>query len=175
MVEDVVRILGYGTLGSRLKRIGEKLQTQTQEVAAELAGTDIPTPHYPVLAALDRNGSMSIGELAKALGQTQPGVTRMINKMKADCLVEAQQDTGDKRVSKIALTPDGRELVEHFKRTLWPVILLAVQNACAELDPSFLDQLARLEDALTAAPLKARLPADTVPDWDELTGTKEQV
>ncbi|MEM9629958.1 MAG: MarR family transcriptional regulator [Pseudomonadota bacterium] len=173
MVEDVVRSLGYGTLGSRLKRIGEKLQAQTQEVAAELTGTDLPTPHYPVLAALDRSGPMSIGDLARALGQTQPGVTRMINKMKTAGLVKAMQDDNDKRISKIALTDDGKNKAGYFKQALWPNILLAVEDACSDLDGSFLDQLAQLEDALTSAPLMTRLPEHPVPDWDHLTGAKE--
>ena len=30
MVEDVVRALGYLTLGTRMKRIGERLQADTQ-------------------------------------------------------------------------------------------------------------------------------------------------
>ena len=34
MVEDVVRELGHLSLGTRLKRIGEMLQAQTQEVLA---------------------------------------------------------------------------------------------------------------------------------------------
>ncbi|MES0879996.1 MarR family winged helix-turn-helix transcriptional regulator [Roseibium sp. SCP14] len=173
MVEDVVRNLGYGTLGSRLKRIGEKLQAQTQEVALELTGTDLPTPHYPVLAALDRTGPMSIGDLAKALGQTQPGVTRMINKMKSAGLVEAKQDDNDKRISNIALTGKGEAKVVYFKQALWPTILLAVKDACSDLDGSFLNQLTQLEDALTSAPLMTRLPEQPVPDWDHLTGTRE--
>lgn len=173
MVEDVVRSLGYGTLGSRLKRIGERLQAQTQEVAAELTETDLPTPHYPVLAALDRTGPMSIGDLAKALGQTQPGVTRMINKMKSSGLVEAKQDDNDKRVSKIKLTREGQDRVAYFKQVLWPTILLAVEDACSGLNGAFLDQLAQLEDALASAPLMTRLPEYPVPDWDHLTGAKE--
>ncbi|MDN3718458.1 MarR family transcriptional regulator [Roseibium salinum] len=128
MVEDVVRSLGYATLGSRLKRIGERLQAETQELAGELAGTDLPTPHNPVLAALDLHGPLSIGDLAKALGHSQPGVTRMINKMKADGLVVGQPDDRDRRVSTIALTEKGAVLVATLRATLWPAVTLAVEK-----------------------------------------------
>lgn len=156
MIEDVVRTLGHATLGSRLKRIGEKLQAQTQELTVDLAGIDLPVPHNPVLAALDRHGPMSIGDLARALGQRQPGVTRTINKMKADGLVGATPDTNDRRVSTIALTKKGAQLVAHLKATLWPAVNQAVADACAGLEGPLLDQLDGLEDALADKTLSAR-------------------
>jgi len=167
-MEDVVRALGYATLGSRLKRIGEKLQTQTQDLALELAGTDLPTPHNPVLATLDRQGPLSVGDLARALGQSQPGVTRMITKMKVDGLVESVPLEGDRRVSTIALTDKGCRLVTHLKKTLWPATSLAVAKACANLDGDLLEQLDQLEDALTLSPLRTRQSDQPLPDWETL-------
>lgn len=174
MVEDVVRALGYATLGSRLKRIGEKLQAQTQELTVDLAGTDLPTPHNPVLAALDLNGPLSIGDLTKALGQSQPGVTRMVNRMKSDGLVEARSDEKDGRVSRISLTQEGERLVAHLKATLWPAAFLAVQDACAGLEGPLLDQLAQLEDALSDRPLSLRKPDEPLPHWSRFSPSEEE-
>lgn len=167
-MEDVVRALGYATLGSRLKRIGEKLQAQTQDLAGELAGTSLPTPHNPVLAALDRQGPLSIGDLAKALGQSQPGITRMINKMKSEGLVSVTSLEQDRRVSTVALTETGRHLVDHLKATLWPAVSLAVADACAALNGSLLQQLDQLEAALAEQSLSARQTGQPLPDWDTL-------
>jgi len=169
LTEDVVRALGYATLGSRLKRIGEKLQAQTQDLAAEVGGSGLPVPHNPVLAALDRDGPLSIGELAKALGQSQPGVTRMIKQMKADGLVEARPSPGDRRVSTIALTEAGERLVAHLKTTLWPATVVAVADICEGLEGDLLDQLDRLEDALSERPLSTRHTRQPLPDWGNLT------
>jgi DNA-binding MarR family transcriptional regulator len=168
MVEDVVRALGYATLGSRLKRIGEKLQAQTQDLAASLAGTDLPTPHNPVLATLDREGPLSIGDLAKALGQSQPGVTRMIKAMKANGLVTAEPSGDDRRISTIALTEKGEALVTHLKATLWPAVTLAVAEICEKLEGPLLEQLAALETALTEVPLTGRHPDPPLPGWETL-------
>ena len=44
MVEDVVKELGYLALGTRLKRLGERLQAQTQ-VLLEEDGLDLPASH----------------------------------------------------------------------------------------------------------------------------------
>ena len=175
MVDDVVRALGYATLGSRLKRIGEKLQAQTQELCALVSGTDLPTPHNPVLAALDRYGALSIGEIAAALGQSQPGVTRMINRMKADGLVSSQPSEQDRRITNIALTKEGRAFAARMKETLWPEVMLAVEDACSGLDGSLLDQLDQLEDALDARALAGRRAHPPLPDWETiLKRTKEK-
>jgi DNA-binding MarR family transcriptional regulator len=173
MSEDVLRALGYATLGSRLKRIGEVLQAQTQTVAAELAGADLPTPHNPVLAALDRQGPLSIGDLAKAIGQSQPGVTRMINKMKSDGLVEASASHEDRRVTTIELTDKGEALVAHLKETLWPAITLAVADACDGLEGPLLGQLAALEDALAMRPLSSRCKDKPLQAWSSLQSPPE--
>lgn len=174
MVEDVVRSLGYATLGSRLKRIGERLQAQTQELAGDLAGTDLPTPHNPILAALDLHGSLTIGDLARALGQSQPGVTRMINRMKAVGLVEVQPDDKDRRISTIVLTESGAALVSKLRETLWPAVTLAVENACAQLNGPFLEQLAQLEDALAEVPITQRVPPPPLPDWPTFFRPREE-
>eukprot|EP00903_Cladosiphon_okamuranus_P001148 g1146.t1 len=146
---------------------------QTQDLATELAGTNLPTPYNPVLAALDLKGALSIGDLSKALGQSQPGVTRMINKMKADGLVQAVPVEEDRRISRIALTESGQHLVSHLKATLWPAVSVAVAEACADLDGPFLQQLDRLEDTLDRKPLDADRDLNALSDWEDLISDLE--
>lgn len=157
MVEDIIKTLGHLTLGTRLKRIGERLQADTQELTTLLAGADLPTPHNPVLAALDLHGPLSIGDLAKALGQSQPGITRMVGKMKAAGLVHTEPGLEDARVNTVALTKEGVDLIAQLKSTLWPATEVAVTDACAGLSGSLLDQLAQLEKRLQDKPLTKRI------------------
>lgn len=154
-IDDVVRQLGHLALGTRLRRIGERLQADTQLIIDQ-HGVDIPVTWFPVLVTLDRLGAHSVGHLAQALGVTQPGVTRTVGKMVASGLVSSETDPADRRVRRIALTASGRELVERSKAELWPRIEAAVQDACSELSGSLLEQLADLEDALDRAPLITR-------------------
>jgi DNA-binding MarR family transcriptional regulator len=155
MVEDVVKELGYLTLGTRLKRLGERLQAQTQ-VLLERAGVDFPASHMPVLAALDRLGPLNVGELTEAMGVSQPGVTRLLDKLEAEGLVGSAQSAEDRRVRTIALTKSGRSLVSRSKRIVWPLVEAAVADACAGPAQHVLAQLSALEEALAAAPLSAR-------------------
>ncbi len=155
MLQDVVKELGYLTLGTRLKRLGERLQAQTQ-VLLELADVDLPASHFPILAALDRVGAMNVGELTEAVGMSQPGVTRLLDKLETEGLVRSTQLAGDRRVRTIALTRSGRQLILLSKRSTWPVIKAAVADACAGRAQPLLAALAALEEALAAAPLSIR-------------------
>jgi DNA-binding MarR family transcriptional regulator len=154
-IEDVVRALGYLTLGSRMKRIGERLQAQAQ-VMLEEADVSVSAAHFPVLAALERLGPLSVGELAQAVGVSQPGVTRMLDKLVAEGWVKSRQPAGDRRLRSVVLSRPGRQLVARAKRLLWPRIEAAVADACAGLTGPLLVQLTAVEVALAATPLHVR-------------------
>jgi DNA-binding MarR family transcriptional regulator len=155
MVEDVVKALGYLTLGTRLKRLGERLQMQTQ-VLLESSDVDLPASHFPLLAALERLGPLNVGELTEAVGSSQPGVTRLLDKLVAEGLVKSTQLAGDRRVRTIALTKSGRQLISRSQRTVWPTIETAVADACDGPAQPLLAALAALEEALAATPLSVR-------------------
>ena len=158
MVEDVVRELGHLSLGTRLKRIGETLQAQTQAVLAA-HGFEQPAAYFPLLAALDRLGPLSVGELSQAIGVSQPVITRSLRGLEDDGLVGSETSEEDRRVRRIALSRKGRGLVQRAQREAWPAIEAAVAGACAGLSGDLLAQLAALEDALNDAPLLQRVQA----------------
>jgi DNA-binding MarR family transcriptional regulator len=154
-MEDIIRSLGYLTLGSRLKRLGEQLQADTQRM---LDGLDVPvqSSQYPLLAALDRLGPLPVGELAQSLGITQPGVTRSLALLAKLELVEAASSDDDQRRRMISLTANGQRLVDTAKRNVWPRIENAVADVCSGLSGPLLEQLTAIEDGLTAASLDRR-------------------
>lgn len=154
-VEDVVKALGHLSLGTRLKRIGELLQAQTQAVLAA-HGFEQPAAYFPLLAALDRLGPSSVGDLSQALGVSQPVITRSLHGLENDGLVQSTTDAEDRRVRRVALSRKGRGLVQRAQREAWPTIEAAVAHACAGLKGDLLAQLALLEAALAEKPLLLR-------------------
>ena len=156
MVHDVVKELGHLSLGTRLRRIGELLQAQTQAVLAA-HGFELPAAYFPLLAALDRLGALGVGELSQAVGVSQPVVTRSLRGLEADGLVESATAQEDRRVRRVTLSAAGRSLVERAKAEAWPAIEAAVAQACEGLSGPLLDQLAALEDALAEDTLHARV------------------
>ena len=155
MVEDVLRALGFLCLGSRLKRIGERFQADTQRVLDEL-GIPVQSSQFPFLAAVDRLGPLAIGELAEAIGITQPGATRSVAQLIELGFLEAQQAPEDQRRKVISLTRKGQRLIDLAKREAWPRIAGAVTEVCGDLSGPLLDQLGAIEDRLSETPLSRR-------------------
>lgn len=159
MVEDVVRALGFLCLGTRLKRIGERLQADTQRIIDE-ADVPVQTSQFPLLAALDRLGPLSIGELAEAVGIAQPGATRSAAILVKAGILRIEQTEGDQRRRVLSLTDDGQRLVDRAKRDVWPRIEAAVADLCGAGRGPLLDQLAAVEDGLAKMPLHRRAGAE---------------
>ena len=156
MVEDVVRSFGFLTLGTRMKRIGERLQADTQRIMDSF-GVPIQASQYPFLAAADRLGPLTIGEMAAAVGITQPGVTRAVGQLVELGLLSTESAPDDQRRRIVSLTQEGRRLVAQAKREVWPRINAAAADLCGGLEGTLLDQLAAIEDGLSALPLDRRV------------------
>lgn len=154
-MEDVVRSLGLLCLGTRLKRIGEQLQQDAQALLEDETPA-LPASQHPLLAALDRLGPLTIGDLALALGVTQPGVTRHVSRLTKLRLVELDTRRDDQRQRVVRLSPSGQQLVDMAKRSIWPRLEGAVADLCAGLDGPLLVQLAAIEDGLKEASLAVR-------------------
>jgi DNA-binding MarR family transcriptional regulator len=159
MVEDVVRELGFLSLGSRFRRIGERLQSDVQRLFDE-SGIEVQSGHFPTLAAIDRLGPLTIGDVAEAIGITQPGATRIIAQLVQANLVKVQPAREDQRRRIASLTVRGQRLVDSSKRNLWPQIEKAVQAVCGNLNGPLLEQLSAIEEGLEAMPLNRRVASN---------------
>lgn len=158
MVRDVTKEFGYLPLGSRLKRVGERLQAETAQFLLS-EGIDMPKGVWPLLVTLDQDGPLAIGDLASALGVSQPGVTRSIRQLEAAGIVEAVREGGDQRRKPVAITEKGRAVLGEVQRDLWPHVEAAVREMCAPLDGPILGQLDRIEAELDRLSLDRRAAA----------------
>lgn len=155
MTEDFVRASGYLSLGSRFKRIGERLQGDVGRLL-EAEGIAVPTPFFPALTAIQRAGSLTVGELAEAMGVAQPGITRSLGQMEKMGLVKSVRGKADQRQRSVSLTRKGNDLVTRTHKDLWPRVRQAVAEVCGGLEGPLLAQLDRLEDELRRLPLDRR-------------------
>ena len=155
MIDDIVRQLGYLALGTRLKRLGERLQGQTQHIL-DSHGLTIQAAQFPFLAAIARMGPSTVGELAEAVGCSQPAATRTLGQLAEAGFVVITMATDDQRRKSVVLSKQGRRIVDVGERVVWPLIEAAVTDLCAKLSGPLLDQLAAIEDGLVARPLDRR-------------------
>lgn len=152
---DVLAAHGGLFLGSRLKRLAERLQG---DVALIIAESDLPIQpgQFPLLAVLDHSGPMTIGQLVDAVGISQPAITRMLPRLAALDLVTIARIGRDQRHKTVSLTPQGEAAMAKAKRDVWPRVESAVAALCDGMTGPLLDQVAAIETALGEAPLSAR-------------------
>jgi len=111
---DVVADLGEAFLGSRLKRLAERMQGGATRFVNSL-GLNVQPTHMGLLAALDRS-PMTVGQLVEAVGTTQPGVTRGVGQLISMGLVESESLTDRRQRALPALQ---RLLVTAPQLAIW--------------------------------------------------------
>lgn len=155
MTNDFVRDNGYATLGSRLKRVGERLQAEVSRLAKS-EGHEVPAAHLTILGALDQHAPVTVGALANMLGIAQPGVTRSLAILEQQGLITSSKQSGDQRQRMIELSRKGNAFIAQIKTDIRQRVTNAVAEICEPLSGSILDQLTAIEDALDRQPLDQR-------------------
>ncbi|MFC0683271.1 bifunctional helix-turn-helix transcriptional regulator/GNAT family N-acetyltransferase [Novosphingobium clariflavum] len=150
---DVVARLGGILLGSRMKRLAERLQGDAARIIED-TGLGIQPSQVPLLTALD-DGDMTVGQLADAVGSSQPGVTRAIGQLAELGLVEARSGA-DLRQRLLSLTPAGKSAMARVKLQVWPGIGRAVDEMCEGHTAELLQHIARIEMALSESSMVER-------------------
>src|SRR5205085_4717479 len=125
MVPDILRDLGPIFLGSRLKRLAERMQGGAARIITD-TGLPLQPAQMPLLTALDR-GPMTVGQLVEAVGSSQPGVTRAVGQLVALGLVRSARGT-DQRQRTLSLTQAGEAAMARIKMLVWPRIGPAVEE-----------------------------------------------
>jgi DNA-binding MarR family transcriptional regulator/N-acetylglutamate synthase-like GNAT family acetyltransferase len=152
---DIFKDSGHLFLGSRLKRLGERMQADVLKIV-EAAGLPIQPSQYPLLATLDRYGPQTVNDIVGMTGLSQPAVTRSLSLLIQMGLVEASRTHRDQRIKTISLTEASEAAVARSKRDVWPRVEAAVVDLCSGLSGPLLTQITAVEDALAARPLHRR-------------------
>lgn len=164
MTGDVISEQGALFLGSRLKRLAERLQSDVAHVT-ERAGVPVQPGHYALLATLDRYGSLKVGELAEAMQISQPAVTRTLSRLLEMGLVGSSRIHRDQRHKTISLTAEGMSVLVRSKLLVWPQVEQAVTQVLEGLSGSLLEQVAGIEASLAERPLSERALAVPPPEF----------
>ncbi len=152
-MDDVIEAMGPSFLGSRLKRLAERMQAGAMTAIAD-AGLPLQPSHMAILATL-RTGPMTVGQLAEAIGVSQPGVTRSVGQM-AKLGMVTNLPVGDQRTRLLELTAKGQAAAGLAATQLWPRIGMAAEELLGAGTAAFLGQLAAMEKALDEASIAER-------------------
>ena len=166
---DLLAGLGVGFLGSRLKRLAERMQADAAEVARSLE-LPVQPAQMSLLLAIRLHGPISVGELAERLQLAQPTVTRALGAL--GDYVEARPSPDDGRSRRLALTPAGEALLVRVQTELLARIEPAAAELVAGLPGDFMQGLAKVEARLAERSLLGRItvagpPAMWVRDFSD--------
>jgi len=158
MTQDTLADLGPAFLGSRLKRLSDRLQA---EATAVLQAHDLPIQpaQQVVLGALKRDGALTIGALAQRLGISQPTITRTVQGLVDQGLLAVSREARDMRHKTLSLTDEGARVIGDAQREVWPRVAAAVSQLCGGREQALLDQIAAVEAGLDARSLLDRVRA----------------
>ncbi|GAB4574311.1 MAG: MarR family transcriptional regulator [Anaerolineae bacterium] len=106
-------------------------------------------PQYRVLASLDEDHGQRLTTLSERLIRAKSTITRIIDQLESNGLVERAVDDEDRRAQRVVLTPAGAELL-HRARLAHQESLAWRMNAALTADEqqAFCALLSKLHDSL---------------------------
>jgi len=108
-----------------------------------------------MLAAIGRDGPITLGELAAHEQVAPPTITKSVDKLESAGFVERLRDTADRRVCRVTLTTTGRKQLDtnRSRRTAW---LARQLRALPDDDLATLAAAVEVLERLTLAPEAVR-------------------
>lgn len=99
------------TLPARLRLVVTRLARRLrQESEPSVSPTQLA-----LLATIERAGALTLGELADVERVRPPTVTAAIGRLEDEGLVRRQRDDDDGRVTRVSVTPAGRQMLERTR------------------------------------------------------------
>lgn len=124
-------------LAARLRLSATRLARRLRQTSE----SGLTPSQLSALAAVERVGHLSLGDLAERERVSPPTITKVVAKLEADGLLERHTDGHDRRVCRVSATPAGVALLSESRRRkeAW------LAGQIRQLDE---DQRARLAGAL---------------------------
>src|SRR3954466_6422929 len=106
--------------GSAAETVADRLHSASIHLLRRVRRRDdesgVTAPHLSALSVLVFAGARTLGELAEAEQVRPPSITRIVQNLEADGLVEREPDAADRRVVRVRATEKGRTILEDGRR-----------------------------------------------------------
>jgi MarR family transcriptional regulator, 2-MHQ and catechol-resistance regulon repressor len=142
---DDVRIQTFGVFLEALTRLNQRFDRSLRERVG------ISIAWFEALLRIERSGGhMTMGSLADQIALTSGGVTRLVDRLVEEELVERQACATDRRVLYVALTEAGRDKLS-----------VAVDVHLADLDAQLMSRISEEERRMLVTVMeRLRAPVD---------------
>lgn len=154
MPEDFLDELEELALGSRIKRLSERMLAQAAEVYKAF-DLDFQPKWFTLMALLHHKEQVSIVEAAGLLGVSQPAISQFSRQLIKEGLVKRETCGKDSRRKLLTLTDKGQEQVATML-PMWRAVKQAAAEICTEFENDFYQSLKKCEKALSQKSLLQR-------------------
>ncbi len=151
---DYLASLGALGLTARLKRLSDRMLHEARLLYRELELHVEPNWHL-VFLLLEERGQLSVTEIAGALGWTHPSVVKVTSQMRAQGLLEAKGQPGDRRRTLLRLSAAGRAQLA-AARPIWDAGRRGLEELIDDAGGGILPALAALEAAVAERGFRRR-------------------
>lgn len=131
-------------LGTLLRALLAQLEPAVEQAYAQCDPL-MRSRYYPVMRALLGERQATVGEIAQAVGVSQPAMTQTIRQMVEEDLLEVKLGE-DRRARLVTLSDRGMEAVANL-RPVWAAVAKASATLAEDAD---IDLITTLESALAA-------------------------
>lgn len=122
------------------------MRGSSEQMYALIAELDVSITQMKTLHVLtDTERELSVKQLSDKLGLSLPGASRIVDALLRRGWVERREDSDDRRMKRIAITPDGRVILERIETAR----LAGLEQYAASLTP---EQRTILSSALADLP-----------------------
>ncbi|MBX9669223.1 MAG: bifunctional helix-turn-helix transcriptional regulator/GNAT family N-acetyltransferase [Candidatus Obscuribacterales bacterium] len=153
-MDDYLDRLGSLALGSRLKRMSERLGQEVAQIYTK-AGIDFEPKWFPVFRLLAEHQVASVTDVASLVGITHPAVNQVAQELSKAGLITSASDKADGRKRLLSLSPKGMRLAAQLE-PVWQAVHCAISDLFEEADMSLLNAVATAESAMDRKGLLAR-------------------
>ena len=117
--------------------------------AVELTSGHITLPQFFILNMLEKEDALRMTDIARTLGVTTAAATGIVDRLVKSSYAVRVYDTRDRRIIKIRLSPQGRELVLRINKQKKHNIIEIFGRIPSEDRDSFLKILMRVHEIVT--------------------------
>ncbi|WP_339721865.1 bifunctional helix-turn-helix transcriptional regulator/GNAT family N-acetyltransferase [uncultured Paraglaciecola sp.] len=158
MQQDFLNELAELALGSRLKRMSERMLASASDIYQEFA-ININPKWFTLMALLDSKDQnqqiLTIVEASSLLGLSQPALSQFCKELQKEKLIKIAKDQSDSRKRILTLTTLGRERLQEMK-PVWDAVQQAATDLCTEHNNDFYRSLLLLEKSFSSESLLTR-------------------
>lgn len=113
--------------------------------------TGISRAQWTVLVRLDRSEGLKQSELAEILDLQPISLTRLLDRLAENGLIERRADPNDRRVNRLFLTPAARPLLEQVATLGKSIMATVLEGLDAKAREDLLGELSQMKNNLRAA------------------------